>query len=50
MLENLPDDFSSLICLERFESHGFQCNSRSRSFREEIYYEASVDVAADEQG
>uniref|UniRef100_A0A8R7R5U5 Uncharacterized protein n=1 Tax=Triticum urartu TaxID=4572 RepID=A0A8R7R5U5_TRIUA len=51
ILESLPDDLSSLICLQRFESDGFQCNSRSRSFREEeLYYEATVDLATDEQG
>ncbi|KAM3214447.1 hypothetical protein ACQJBY_066755 [Aegilops geniculata] len=50
-LESLPSDFSNLICLQRFESNGFRCNSRSRSFREEeIYYEVSIDGANDEQG
>ncbi|XP_020195944.1 putative disease resistance protein RGA3 [Aegilops tauschii subsp. strangulata] len=50
ILESLPDDFSSLICLQRLESHGFQCNSRFRSFQRELYYEVSVDVANGEQG
>ncbi|KAM3214446.1 hypothetical protein ACQJBY_066754 [Aegilops geniculata] len=51
-LESLPDDFMrSLICLQRFESHGFQCNSRFRSFRrEELDYKVSIDVANDVQG
>ncbi|VAI80486.1 unnamed protein product [Triticum turgidum subsp. durum] len=44
-LEILPNDFSNLICLQRFESHGFQCNLRFRSSRVEELYEVSADVA-----
>uniref|UniRef100_A0ACD5WP08 Uncharacterized protein n=1 Tax=Avena sativa TaxID=4498 RepID=A0ACD5WP08_AVESA len=50
-LESLPSDFSKLICLQRFASHGFLCNSKMRRFsEEEFYYEVRVDVANDEQG
>lgn len=49
MLESLPTDFSKLISLQRFESHGFRCDSLFRRFQKELYYEVHVDVANDEQ-
>ena len=48
-LESLPSDFRNLICLQRFESYGFQCSSVLRSCPEELYFEVSVDAANDVQ-
>nr|UBY07026.1 NBS-LRR disease resistance protein [Dasypyrum villosum] len=48
-LESLPSDFSNLICLQRFESYGFQCSSMFRSCPEELYFQVSVDAANDGQ-
>uniref|UniRef100_A0ACD5Y923 Uncharacterized protein n=1 Tax=Avena sativa TaxID=4498 RepID=A0ACD5Y923_AVESA len=50
-LESLPSDFRKLICLQRFESHGFRCDSVFRRFqKEEIYFKVWVDAEDDEQG
>uniref|UniRef100_A0ACD6ASA3 Uncharacterized protein n=1 Tax=Avena sativa TaxID=4498 RepID=A0ACD6ASA3_AVESA len=50
-LESLPTDFSKLICLRRFESHGFLCDSMFRRFqREEFHYKVSLDAASNNQG
>ncbi|XP_047051552.1 putative disease resistance protein RGA1 [Lolium rigidum] len=44
-LESLPTDFNKLICLQRFESHGFLCCSIFRRFqKEDFFYRVSVDA------
>uniref|UniRef100_A0ACD5XUF3 Uncharacterized protein n=1 Tax=Avena sativa TaxID=4498 RepID=A0ACD5XUF3_AVESA len=48
-IESLPTDFNKLICLQRFASHGFRCDSMFRRFQKD-YYEVRVDVANDEHG
>uniref|UniRef100_A0ACD5Y3E8 Uncharacterized protein n=1 Tax=Avena sativa TaxID=4498 RepID=A0ACD5Y3E8_AVESA len=46
-LESLPSDFNKLICLQRFASHGFRCDSVFGRFQKDCYHEVRVNVAND---